>query len=482
MTSALPPRVRSMIINFDPTQPDALSISEFCETQKISRSIFYRLRNRAINESAAALHPQSRAPRKPARTYGPEVINELVKIRQKLKKDGWDYGPKTIHYEATINEDTFPGGRIPSVATIGRLLAGVGHVDRNPRKRPKSSYVPFARSTAMALWQLDAFEYRTTKNQLITVYQLIDDASRFDVGSRAFQRHENNQDAQEVLVRAIAEYGAPQEVLSDNSKAFNQLRSGTFGSVEIFLASKGSMPITGLPGRPTTQGKNERSHRTLQRFLTANKPQDLADVQRLLRRYREHYNKRRPHQSLNQATPQAAWELLEHTPATEPIHLSVLAAKAAEYLSKRRLAQSTVSRLDVVVSKSGEIMKSTHDESDPVPLLESNQMLVEVTKANRRTFYQGFHISLPTSFARRQFIRTITDTEFLLSDPKTSEIVMSFPLPMVALKVEGKFVSSYSIRGIQMTLTTRQWEKKAEQYRAIFQARQEETPTVFEHN
>lgn len=89
----------------------------------------------------------------------------------------------------------------------------------------------------MALWQLDAFEYRTAKNQLITVYQLIDDASRLDVGSRAFQRHENSQDAKEVLMLAIIEYGAPQEVLSDNSKAFNQLRSGTVGSVEIFLAS-----------------------------------------------------------------------------------------------------------------------------------------------------------------------------------------------------------------------------------------------------
>lgn len=176
-------------------------------------------------------------------------------------------------------------------------------MDRNPLKRPKSSYVPFARSTAKSLWQLDAFEYRTTKNQLITVFQLIDDSSRFGVGSRAFQRHENSQDAQEVLKQAITEYGAPQDVLSDNSKAFNQLRSGTFGSVEIFPASKGSMPITGLPGRPTTQGKNERSHRTLKRFLTANKPQDLADVQRLLKRYREHQDKRGHHQSLNQATP-----------------------------------------------------------------------------------------------------------------------------------------------------------------------------------
>ncbi|MBP2399318.1 hypothetical protein JOF39_002399 [Glutamicibacter protophormiae] len=59
---------------------------------------------------------------------------------------------------------------------------------------------------------------------------------------------------------------------------------------------------------------------------------------------------------------------------------------------------------------------------------------------------------------------------------------MSFPLPMVALKVEGKFVSSYSIRGIQMTLATRQWEKKAEQYRAVIQAREEQSPTFFEHH
>jgi hypothetical protein len=38
----------------------------------------------------------------------------------------------------------------------------------------------------------------------------------------------------------IAACGAPKELLSDNSLAFNQLRAGTFGSVEIFLASKGT--------------------------------------------------------------------------------------------------------------------------------------------------------------------------------------------------------------------------------------------------
>ena len=88
----------------------------------------------------------------------------LVKIRKQLKLDGWDYGPRTIHYEATIQE-TFPGGVVPSVATIARLLSSVGHVDSAPRKRPKFSYIPFARSAAMAMWQLDAFEYRLTNEK-----------------------------------------------------------------------------------------------------------------------------------------------------------------------------------------------------------------------------------------------------------------------------------------------------------------------------
>lgn len=88
MNKPLPPRLRATIINYDPTQPEALTISEFSKTQKISRSIFYRIRSRAATESAAALHPRSRAPHHPARRYGPEVINELVRIRKHPKNDG----------------------------------------------------------------------------------------------------------------------------------------------------------------------------------------------------------------------------------------------------------------------------------------------------------------------------------------------------------------------------------------------------------
>lgn len=476
MTNALSPRTRASIINYDPTQPGALSVSEFCKSVKISRSVFYKIRALAATESAAALHPRSRAPKQPARRYGKEVVNELVRIRHALRSDGWDYGPRSVYYEAT-QLDEFPGGQVPSVASIARLLASVGQVDAAPRKRPRSSYVPFARSTAMALWQLDAFEYRLTDMSVATIYQLLDDATRFDVGTYAHARPENSADAKLVLARAINTYGAPQELLSDNSSAFNQLRQGRIGAVEVFLASKGTMPITGLPGRPTTQGKNERSHQTLTRFLDANPPATLEQLQRRIEKFREHYNYRRPHQALRQATPGAAWELLERTPATEPVPVVVLEARAAVYLSKRRLQRQGAYRADLVVMKDGRVLRNA---AETVSLDQgSNEAIVEVTKENHQVYFHGLHLKLPAKYGGREYYRAITDDEFLLADPRSGEVVFSFPLPLAALRVQGRYVNSYAIRGVHLSDPTPLWRRKYEECQEHWLQRGDEAVEVF---
>lgn len=43
MSDSLSPRTRASIINYDPTQPHALSVTEFCRSLKISRSVFYKV-------------------------------------------------------------------------------------------------------------------------------------------------------------------------------------------------------------------------------------------------------------------------------------------------------------------------------------------------------------------------------------------------------------------------------------------------------
>lgn len=325
----------------------------------------------------------------------------------------------------------------------------------------------------MALWQLDAFEYRLTSGPVVTVYQLLDDASRFDVGSWAYQRHENSADTQDLLHRAIHQYGAPQELLSDNSLAFNQLRQGVVGAVEVFLASHGTMPITGLPGKPTTQGKNERAHQTMKRFLDANRPTTLAALRSRITMFREHYNHRRPHQALGDATPHSAWELLEHTPATDPIALVVLEAKAAQYVAARNRRNRDLHRAGLTVTKTGELLPAHPDQA-------VNQSIIEVTSANRQIYYQGYRVSLPTSLAGQSYYRTITAGEYLLADVVTAEVVFSFPLPMRALKVQDRQVASYSIDGVESSRATRQWEQKRIQYHQELATRREQIPVVFE--
>lgn len=110
----------------------------------------------------------------------------------------------------------------------------------------------------MSLTQFESFEYRLSNGHMITIYQLIDDATRYDVGAWAYLHHENSTDAKHLVGQAINKHGAPGELLADKSFAFNQQCRGTIRPVKVIFASRGTMPISGLPGISTTQGKNER--------------------------------------------------------------------------------------------------------------------------------------------------------------------------------------------------------------------------------
>lgn len=107
-------------------------------------------------------------------------------------------------------------------------------------------------------------EYRTGDGKVRIVYQLLDDATRFDAGSWAYRHHEYSHDAHNAPPNGQS-IGMGGHI--NNSKAYNQLRQGRMGAVENFLASKDTMPVTGIPLRPTTRGTNDRSHETLQRFF-----------------------------------------------------------------------------------------------------------------------------------------------------------------------------------------------------------------------
>ena len=92
---------------------------------------------------------------------------------------------------------------------------------------------------------------------------------------------------------------------------------GSTSRLVRYLKSLGVEPITGKRARPTTQGKNERFHQTLFRYLDKQPlAESLAELQAQVDAVDHIYNTQRPHQGLpGRVTPLAAWDA---TPKAEP--------------------------------------------------------------------------------------------------------------------------------------------------------------------
>ncbi len=111
------------------------------------------------------------------------------------------------------------------------------------------------------------------------------------------------------LRAAIAAYGAPVQILTDNGKVF----TGRFNHppVEVLFDAicreNGIEHLLTQPRSPTTTGKIERLHRSMRaEFLAGAKPfASLKTAQAALDEWVADYNTSRPHQSLKMDTPAA---------------------------------------------------------------------------------------------------------------------------------------------------------------------------------
>ena len=254
---------RRKVADFDPVR-DGKTITQFCKELGISRQTYTNIKNRVAQKGRSGIVPDSTAPKNPARKFDDTDKVAVVNARHHLMEQGLDYGPWSIYYYLF---DSIGPERTLSRSTIASWLHELGFVDANARKRPRSSLTRFARDFVGELWQIDGLVYRLFEHAhtQVTIYQVIDDASRFDVGTKAFALPENGTDARAVLAEAFATYGKPQEILSDNGEAFATYHRGHLSATELWLASEGVLAIAGFAA--TTQGKDERSHRTLTQFL-----------------------------------------------------------------------------------------------------------------------------------------------------------------------------------------------------------------------
>ncbi|GAA4578639.1 IS481 family transposase [Micromonospora coerulea] len=198
-------------------------------------------------------------------------------------------------------------GPVPSRITVHRVLIRHGLVDPTPRRRRREDYRRWERGRPMELWQMDIVGgIQLADGGEAKVVTGVDDHSRFCVIA-AVVRRATGRAVCLAFAQALQQFGVPEEVLTDNGKQFTA-RFGRGGGEVMFdriCRENGITHRLTKPRSPTTTGKVERFHQTLQRELLDDVEvwADPEEAQAAIDVFRREYNSERPHQSLGMAFP-----------------------------------------------------------------------------------------------------------------------------------------------------------------------------------
>jgi transposase InsO family protein len=238
-------------------------------------------------------------------TPGPSAValrDRICTLRRELQTAGLDHGPVSI--AARLQQE---GLRPPAFSTIRRILTNAGLITPEPKKRPKSSYRRFQADQPNECWQSDFTHWQLADGTGVEIINWLDDHSRYLLAARAHRRIAG-QAVIATFLAAADRYGLPQSTLTDNGSVYTSRFTGGRNGFEYLLASLGITQKNGHPGHPQTQGKIERFHQTLKRWLAAQPTAaTVAELQTQLDTFAGIYNQIRPHRALHGATPAQAY-------------------------------------------------------------------------------------------------------------------------------------------------------------------------------
>jgi transposase InsO family protein len=281
-------------------------VSEVARAYGVARSWIYALLARYEAEGEAAFEPRSRRPKTSPTAISEGTVGLILRLRKELSGDGLDAGPHTIAWHLRHHHQVKV-----SPATISRYLTRHGLVVPEPKKRPKSSYIRFAAEQPNERWQSDFIHWQLAGGTETEIVSWLDDHSRYALSVTAHPVT-TGEVTLATFRAAVTAYGPPASTLTDNGLVYTTRFAGGRGGrngLENELRALGITQKNGRPSHPQTQGKVERFQQTLQKWLRARPPAaTLADLQAQLDAFKDLYNNRRPHRSLqHRATPATAY-------------------------------------------------------------------------------------------------------------------------------------------------------------------------------
>lgn len=250
-----------------------------------------------------ALEPRSRRPHRNPRALTLELRNEIIRLRTDLSAQGLDAGAASIAWhlgEAELHT--------PALSTIWRILKAEGLVTPQPRKRPKAYLIRFEAVQPNETWQSDFTHWRLKDGSDVEIINWLDDHSRLLLHCSVFKAI-TGKIVIDTFNACRSEYGTPFSTLTDNGNVYTARFVKGKNGFEYLLSELEIVQKNGSPAHPQTQGKIERFHQTLKKWLSEQEvAKDLKELQRQLDEFRIIYNTKRPHKSLEMRTPQSSYE------------------------------------------------------------------------------------------------------------------------------------------------------------------------------
>jgi transposase InsO family protein len=328
---------------------DGHMVVEVAERYGVSRQAVHRWLGRYQAGGLEALADRSHRPRRCPHQLAAVVEARLCELRR--AHPGW--GPRRLGHELARQQIS----PLPSRATIYRVLVRNGLVEPQARRRRKTAWRRWQREQPMQLWQMDVMGGLVLadggEGKLVTG---IDDHSRFCVAAGVVQRATARAVCR-VFAAALAHHGVPEELLTDNGKVFTGRFGPNPGEVlfDRICRENGITHRLTAPRSPTTTGKIERFHQTLQTELLATLPPfpSLEVAQQVIDDWVCDYNTRRPHQALAMRTPAERFH-----PTDRPSLPPEPPLLVADELSSR--VRPTRTQLPATPTRPGEIARLVH--------------------------------------------------------------------------------------------------------------------------
>lgn len=191
---------------------DGLSISQVASKVGVSRQTLHAWLARYEAEGLEGLVDRSHRPRRCPHQMPASV--EAVMLELRRSRPYW--GPRRLVFEL----DKRGVRPVPSESAVYRALLRAGMIDPTSRDRRARTWKRWERGAPMELWQMDVVGgFPLADGTSAKALTGIDDHSRLCVCAHLMSR-ERTRAVCDGLRQALAHYGAPEQILTDNGKVF----------------------------------------------------------------------------------------------------------------------------------------------------------------------------------------------------------------------------------------------------------------------